>query len=74
MSNSRKTDRELLAVAGSAEMRKDMDILTRRNASPFIKDGEVDADAYIEFVTQFNEFINHKPKPFRPMDDKNMKL
>jgi len=27
-----------------------------------------------EFVTQYNEFINHEPKPFKPMIDKVMKL
>ena len=42
--------------------------------NPFIKDGVVDMDGYSEFVQQFNEFINHKPKQFRPMIDKEMKL
>jgi hypothetical protein len=42
--------------------------------SPFVRNGVVDIDAYIEFVQQFNEFINHEPKPFRPMIEKDMRL
>ncbi|MBI4378146.1 MAG: nucleotidyl transferase AbiEii/AbiGii toxin family protein [Nitrospinae bacterium] len=41
---------------------------------PFIKDGRVDVDAYIEFGTQFNELINHEPKSFKPIIDRVMKL
>jgi hypothetical protein len=51
-----------------------MRYLSEHRHNPFIKDGEVDVDAYIEFVQQFNEFINHEPKPFKPMIDKDMKL
>jgi hypothetical protein len=51
-----------------------MDSLRARWQRPFIKHGEVDVDAYIAFVTGFNEFINHEPKPFKPMKDKDMKL
>ncbi len=74
MKLSRGTKKELLEFAGSDVFRKDMDILRRRWDSPFVKNGVVDVDAYIEFVTQFNEFINHEPKPFTPMIDKEMKL
>ena len=70
----RKAERELVEHAGSDSFRKDMEILNRRHPSPFMKDGKVDVDAYIEFVTQFNEFINHRPKPFRPIIDRVMKL
>ena len=36
--------------------------------------GRVDMDRLIEFVTQFNEFINHQPKPFSRMIGREMKL
>ena len=42
--------------------------------NPFFKNGKAHADAYIEFVTQYNDFINHLPKPFRRMIDNDMKL
>lgn len=69
-----KGEKELVELAGSDSFRKDMEILNRRHTSPFMKDGNVDVDSYIEFITQFNEFINHQPKPFRPIIDRVMKL
>lgn len=69
-----KMAEELLELAGSEGLKKDMERLKAQWKDPFIKDGRVDVDAYIEFVTQFNEFINHKPKPFKPMVDRDMKL
>jgi hypothetical protein len=65
---------ELLGLAKSESFKKDMEMLRLHRHNPFIKNGKVDIDAYIEFVTEFNEFINHEPKPFKPMIDKDMKL
>ena len=42
--------------------------------NPFIRDGKTDVDAYIDFVRQFNEFINHQPKQFRQIIDRSMIL
>ncbi len=67
-------EKELLKFARSESFKKDMQILRSRWQNIFIKDGIADADAYIEFVTQFNEFINHEPKPFKKMIDRVMKL
>jgi hypothetical protein len=66
--------KELLRLSRSKSLREDMRYLLNNRHNPFIKDGRVDVDAYIEFVTQFNEFINHEPKPFKPMVDRDMKL
>jgi hypothetical protein len=71
---SPESERELLEFARSKSFRKDMEILRSRWQNVFIKDGIADADAYIEFVTQFNEFINHEPKQFRKIIDRVMKL
>ena len=65
---------ELLRLAGSSCMREDMERVANDRHNPFIKNGIVDLDAYIEFVTQFNEFINHEPKPFEPIIDRDMRL
>ncbi|TAN45550.1 MAG: hypothetical protein EPN22_02275 [Nitrospirae bacterium] len=65
---------ELLRLASSSSMREDMERVAGQRHNPFIKNGKVDVDAYIEFVTQFNEFINHEPKPFEPMIERDMKL
>jgi len=74
MKLSQKTEKELVELAKSESFKKDIEMLRSRWQTPFIKDGTVDVDAYIEFATEFNEFINHKPKPFKQMIDKVMKL
>ena len=51
-----------------------MDAVRNSRLYAFVKDGVVDVDAYIDFVTQFNEFIGHEPKPFRQIIDKDMRL
>ena len=74
MNLSEKAEKELVALAKSDDLRKDMAMMKTRWQNPFIKDGEVEIDAYIDFVQQFNEFINHEPKPFKPMIEKDMRL
>ena len=46
----------------------------RHSHNPFFKNGRAIPDAYIEFVSQYNEFINHQPKPFSAFRDRMMKL
>lgn len=74
MKLSVEAEKELLELGNSETLRNDMEMLSSQWQTPFIKNGEVDMDAYIEFVQQFNEFINHEPKPFKPMIDRDMKL
>lgn len=74
MTLSRKAEQELIELSQSESLRKDLEIIASQRHNPFIKNGKVDVDAYIEFVTQFNEFINHAPKPFKPMIDRDMRL
>lgn len=42
--------------------------------NPCVRDGQVDVDAYVKFVCEYNEFINHEPKTFKPMKIGKMKL
>ncbi len=65
---------EMMELASSEAFKRDMEAISRRVISPFIKDGVIDVDKYIDFVTTFNEFINHQLKPFKPMIEKEMKL
>jgi len=74
MNISPEAEEELVRLGRSEELRDDMDKLKSSWQSPFIRNGAIDTDLYIEFVSQFNEFINHQPKPFRPMIDKDMRL
>jgi hypothetical protein len=74
MKLSPAAQKELIELAQSASFREDMETLAVRWRRPFLKDGEVDVDAYIEFVTAFNEFISHEPKPFNAMVERDMRL
>jgi hypothetical protein len=71
---SKKAMEEIRSLANSEALKNDLDAVRASRLNPFIKDGVVDVDAYIEFVTAFNEFINHEPKPFVRMIDKDMRL
>lgn len=55
-------------------MKKDMEFISRQMYNPVIIDGQISNDRLVEFLTQFNEFINHKPKSFEPIVDKDMRL
>lgn len=74
MKLSKKAEEELIRFAQSADFKKDMEILDKRHTSPFIKGNKVDVDSYIEFLMQFNAFINHARKQFARIIDKDMKL
>ena len=40
----------------------------------FLRDGRVDVDRVLAFLTEFNEMINHQPKPFKAIIDHDMRL
>jgi len=65
---------ELRELSRSAKFAGEMNTVSRNRYNPFMKAGDVDIDAYIAFVSQFNEFINHEPKKFVPMIDRDMRL
>ncbi|MBI5749389.1 MAG: hypothetical protein HZA00_09715 [Nitrospinae bacterium] len=65
---------ELLRLAKSLSMREDMKYISAHRHNPVVVDGKVDMDRLVTFLTEFNEFINHEPKPFKPMIDRDMKL
>ncbi len=65
---------EMLRLAASSSLREDMRYLASHRHNPVLVNGKIDLDRLIEFLTQFNEFINHQPKPFKPMIEKVMKL
>jgi hypothetical protein len=71
---SPEAEKEFRAMARSESLRSDMDAVRRNRRNPFLKNGVADADAYIAFVTIFNEFINHEPKSFKPMVGDHMRL
>jgi hypothetical protein len=65
---------ELRAFAASESMRADSERLRATRHNPFMVDGTVDCDRVIEFLTEYNEFLNHPRKLHRKFIEKNMKL
>ncbi len=74
MKLSKTAQEEIRSLARSESLKHDLATVAASRHNPFVKDGVADADAYIAFVTAFNEFINHERKPFEPMVDKDMRL
>lgn len=74
MNLSKAAQKEMRALSHSEALKNDLAAVAAMRHNPFMKAGIADADAYIEFVTAFNEFINHAPKPFAPMTDLDMRL
>jgi len=62
---------EFKALAASESLRADMAQVAALRHDPLVED---DAEAYIEFLTNYNEFLNHPIKPFQPFIEENMKL
>ena len=71
---SKTAEEELRILSHSSSLKQDMDAVACSRHNPFIKAGRVDIDAYIAFVSDFNEFINHELKPFVPIQDHDMRL
>ena len=74
MSVSESAKKELLQFSLSTSFMKDMRKVSLNTHNPFWNKGKVSADAYIAFVCQFNEFMNHARKPFTRFVEKDMKL
>ena len=71
---SREEKKELLELAGSAKLREDMEKVRKNRHNPFIVKGRIDTDRVLEFLMQYNEFINHEPRPFRRIVCKDMRI
>ena len=74
MTISEEERNELLESSRSDALRRNMRTVAEGRHNPFVKDGKVDVGAYVRFVCEYNEFINHEPKPFKPMKIREMKL
>ncbi len=72
VSNAKKT--ELLSIARSSSIMDDMRHVAAHRHNTVLVDGKVDMDKLVEYLSDFNRFINHRPKPFRPIIDRLMKL
>jgi len=74
MTFSFKEQEEMLQLSKSSSLRADMRYIAAHRHNPLLADGKVNLDRLITLLNEYNEFINHKPKPFKPMIDRIMKL
>lgn len=74
MGFSEREKEELRTVASSASMRADSQRLRAGRINPFIMNGNVDCDRVLEFLTEYNQFLNNPIKPRWIFIEKNMKL
>ncbi len=65
---------ELKELAVSKELKEDMAAVTRQRHNPFWKDGCFMTEAFLQFVSDYNAFINHRPKAFTPIKGEHFKL
>jgi len=66
--------KELKDAARSLRLREDMQKLSKTRHNPFLINGSVNLDSYVTFLTEYNHFINHSPKLFRKIIDKDMRF
>lgn len=71
---SNESASEIRNLAKSDSLKNDMRKIASQKHNPFFKQGKALVDEYVEFVTQFNEFINHRPRPFKKIIDREMRL
>ncbi len=71
---SEEEKKELLRLAESSSLKEDMRHLSATRHNPVMINGKASIDRLITFLSEYNEFINHEPKPFKKIIDRVMKL
>lgn len=66
--------KELRELACSLKLRQDLRKVEEQRHNPFLVNGVTDLDRLLTFLTEYNYFMNHAPKPFRKIIDKVVKL
>ena len=66
--------RELKDLAKSFKLKHDLRQVSKNRHNPFIVNGKLDLDCFLTFLNEYNYFINHTPKPFRKIIDRDIRL
>lgn len=66
--------RELRELAAGAALRQDLRLVSDRRRRLFQRRGQADIDLLVAFLVEFNEMIDHRPKPFKKIVARDMKL
>lgn len=62
-----KADEEMRALAASVELREDLRRLS-------VRERPMGTEEWLDFVAAYNEFIGHRPRPFRPIEGSNWRF
>lgn len=65
---------ELVRQSQSARLKEDMRRLSANAHNPLMVDGRIDADRWLTFLNEYNEFVGHTRKPLKWMVERVMKL
>ncbi len=65
---------ELLRLSDSPKLRNDFERMRKIREARLKKQGGIDLDTFIKFLSVTNAMFNHQPKPFKKMSGKNFKL
>jgi hypothetical protein len=60
-------------LGDSGALREDLAAVRAARARPPLDPARA-AERFVELVTQYNAFVNHAPRPFRPVADADMRL
>ena len=71
---SKEEKAELKRLAKSIGFKKDIERVAKARHNPFVTNGEVNLERLVAFLTEYNQFINHIPRPFRKIIDRDMRL
>ena len=71
---SKEARKELIRLARDASFLEDMRKVSSNRHDIFGAAGGSEADTLVKFLTEYNEFLNHQPKPFQEIVGRNMKL
>lgn len=69
-----KEKEELKKIANSSNLRNDLRKISENRYNPFMIDDKIDLDRLLDFLTEYNYFINHTPKPFHKILDRKNKF
>ncbi len=71
---TRQEKEEFLRLSGSLKLKEDFERMLKNRELRLRRQGGVDLDTFIKFLTVTNAMFNHQPKLFKKMSGKNFKL
>jgi hypothetical protein len=71
---SDKEKKELKDLAFSLSLKADLQKMSQNRHNPFLKNGKIELDCLLAFLCEYNDLIDHKPRPLRKIKDEFNKL